>query len=478
MPITLGNRKHVFIDWSLIEPGYGVAWGGEPTSWEMPSGLRIASHAPVIAHDPLIVPEHPWESFINVYCTLFEDEGRFRLYYETHVTKEDGATDDLKAMLAYAESTDGVTWTKPQVGTASFRGSTNNNLVFGLEPARGRGAHGVTVFMDPSAPADERYKLVHMGREDGRYQVFGAASPDGLRWTALPEPLLGNYISDTQTVIRFDERKGRYVGYFRGWTHQNHAPGFHGRRAIAYAETNDFRHWPTPEIIVVPEASDAPDVDIYTNGYVPWPGDADAHLMFPAYYGRSLDILEIHLLTSRDGVRWERPWRSPIIPAGEPGSGRVGGVYAGCGLVATAPGEWSLPIGPKLQTHNQSHFASGRATPDRGGLRRAIWRPDGITSLEAEVEGQCSTFPLSYEGGQLLVNAWTRFGGDIRFELADASGTPIPGRTFADCDPVTGDAPSHTVTWDGSADLASWAGTLVRLRMRLKRARLHALQFV
>jgi hypothetical protein len=478
MPVMLGGRKHVFVDWGLIDPGYGVAWGGEPTSWEMPYGLKIAVHQPTIDPTPLIVPEHPWEEFINVYSTLMEDEGRFRLYYETHVLKEDGDMDDLKAMLAYAESSDGVTWEKPKRGSLNFRSSPDNNLVYGLDAALGRGAHGVTVFKDPSAPPEARYKLVHMGREDGRYQVFGAISPDGLRWEALHAPLLDSYISDTQTVIRYDERRGRYVGYFRGWTHQTHAPGFHGRRAISYAETEDFARWPTPEIIVVPEAFDDPGTDIYTNGYVPWPGAEDAHLMFPAYYLRTLDTLEVHLLSSRDGVRWERPARAPLIDAGEPGSGREGGVYAGCGLVATRPGEWSLPIGPKLWSHNQSLFAGGRTTPDAGLLRRAVWRPDGPMSLEAVSEGQCATFPLVFSGGRLRVNVWTRFAGEARFELATSGGEPITGRTFADCDPLTGDMPEQIVTWGGDANLSAWAEQLVRLRIRLRRARLHALQFV
>lgn len=479
MPIALGSRKHVFVDWALIEPGYGVAWGGNvPTSWEMPYGVKITVHPPQIDPTPLIVPERPWEEFINVYCTLLEIDGGFRLYYETHVRKEDGDTDDLRAMLAVAESRDGVTWEKPSLGILNFRGTTDNNLVYGLDAALGRGAHGATVFVDPSAPPEARYKLVHMGREDGRYRVFGATSPDGLRWTAMRKPLLDSYISDTQTVVRFDERRGRYIGYFRGWTHQPHAPGFHGRRAISYAETEDFAHWPTPEIIVAPEAADDPGTDIYTNSYTPWPGTGDAHLMFPAYYVRALDILEVHLLSSRDGMRWERPLRAPVIGAGEPGSGREGGVYAGCGLVAIRPGEWSLPIGPKRWTHNQSLFPVGRATPDNGLLRRAVWRPDGMMSLEAVAEGRCSTFPLVFAGSRLQVNVWARFAGEARFELATADGATIPGRSFAECDPVIGDSPQAIVTWNGDADVSPWSGQAIRLRIWLRRARLHALQFV
>jgi hypothetical protein len=30
MAHEIGGRKHVFLDWHLIEPGYGVSWGAEP----------------------------------------------------------------------------------------------------------------------------------------------------------------------------------------------------------------------------------------------------------------------------------------------------------------------------------------------------------------------------------------------------------------------------------------------------------------
>ena len=479
MPYDIADKKQVFIDWDLIEPGYGVAWGGKATSWEMPHGVRIAVHPPRIDPQPIVECDRPWESTINVYSTLFEDEGRYRLYYEPHYHKTVDQPSDLKAMMAYAESTDGVNWVKPTIGLVSFQGSTDNNLVYGLEPALGRGGHGATVFKDPSASADERYKLVHMGQKKGELCVFGAVSPDGLRWKALQEPLIRDYMSDTQTVVAFDQEKGCYVGYFRGWKGLEHGK-WHGRRTIAYAETDRFESWPIPETIVAPDVHDAPSSDIYTNAYTRWPGAANAHLMFPAFYERSLDTLQVHVLTSRDGLHWERPSREPVIRDGEPGSDWEGGVYAGCGLISTQPGEWSLPVGPKWHTHNQGHFEEGRPAepPHRGFLCRAIWRQDGFTSLEAETEGACTTIPLTYSGQQLQVNAWTRFAGELRIELATSSGEPVEGRTFADCDPISGDALNRTVTWNGKSDLAPWAGQTVRLRVRLRRARLHALQFV
>ena len=72
MSVRLGTAKQIFIDWSLIEPGYGVACGGErPQAWEVPAGIRLAVHSPRIDATPLVWPDRPWGSVINVYTTPF-----------------------------------------------------------------------------------------------------------------------------------------------------------------------------------------------------------------------------------------------------------------------------------------------------------------------------------------------------------------------------------------------------------------------
>ena len=480
----VGSSKQVFIDWDLIEPGYGLSWGGErPTSWEMPHGVRIAVHRPRINLQPLIVADRPWESMVTSMVTLMEDEGRYRMWYECWSLAEGDDSIGEAAyptMLAYAESADGANWVKPRIGTVSFGGSTDNNLVYWA-------SRGSSVFKDPSAPPDERYKLVCMARGG----IGGAVSPDGLRWKSLEQLLVSAddaFEDQIPDAARFDTERGRYVGYFRGWDRRN--PGlWHGRRTIAYAESDRFESWPVPQTIVAPNVNDGPDTDIYTNSYAPWPGAPDAHLMFPGYYQRTRDVREVHLLTSRDGMHWHRPTSEPIIPCGEPGSGWGEGSWlAGTGLVSFHPGEWSLPVRPQSRSHNQYQFPTGPQNPPNWGeLCLATWREDGFTSLEAESKGGCSTMPIVFTGGRLEINAWTRFGGEIRIELADPSGEielnyktaeTIAGHTFEECDPISGDVLKHVVTWNGESDLSAWAGRPVRLRFSLRRARLFAFQFV
>ena len=119
------------------------------------------------------------------------------------------------------------------------------------------------------------------------------------------------------------------------------------------------------------------------------------------------------------------------------------------------------------------------------GVATATWREDGFVSLDAESEGACTTLILDFTGASMRLNAWTRFGGEILVELADASNDnrrvhapAIEGRSFEDCDPITGDSVSHKVTWKGESDLSQWAGRPVRVRLRMRRARIYAMQFV
>ena len=487
---ALGTEKHVFVDWELVEPGYGVAWAGRsPGSWEMPAGIRLAVHRPRIDDGPFVSADRPWEAAVGSHGTIFEDGGVYRFYYRvrTDATGDDGSSPML---LAYAESTDGATWTKPTIGTVEVAGSKANNIVYGLDAARGRSVNSACVFKDPSGGPNDRYKLLYRDPQDDIPHLYGAVSPDGLRWETLDEPLVPNYMSDTHNVVGYDPRHAQYVAYIRGWTRFQRG-SLHGRRTIARAATDRFDAWPRPETVYSPDALDGPDTDIYTNAYTPWPG-ADAYLMFPAFYQRNADIVELQMLTSRDGVSWERLTRDPVVPGGEPGTDSEGGYYAGAGLVSFRPDKVSLFVSPTWHTHNEGHYGSGRASgTHRGYWSTATWRKDGFVSLEAPDEGSFTTIPITFEGGRLTINAWTRFGGELSFELADAStehmgrfgegapaesAAPIRGRTFNDCDPFAGDSTSHTVTWNGESDISPWANRPVRLRVRMRRARLYALQ--
>jgi hypothetical protein len=89
-----------------------------------------------------------------------------------------------------------------------------------------------------------------------------------------------------------------------------------------------------------------------------------------------------------------------------------------------------------------------------------------------EAAGSLTTRPVQFTGKHLFVNADAK-AGELRAEVIDQSGMPMKGLSAADCVPFRADKTKQRVTWK-EGDLAAAAGKPVRLRFRLKNARLYA----
>jgi hypothetical protein len=128
------------------------------------------------------------------------------------------------------------------------------------------------------------------------------------------------------------------------------------------------------------------------------------------------------------------------------------------------------------------HGRSPRTDPDMSvGLAKL--RRDGFVSIDADdEEGALITKPLTYRGNRMALNVDAR-QGQVRVEIVDPFDGPVSGFERAACDPFTGDAMRHTVTWRGKADIgalmqpgsAGYGG--VRFKIYLRNAKLYALEF-
>lgn len=470
----LGRGKWVFIDWEGIWPGYGTDQQGRdlPYGFLVPYGIELRAHAPRVEQEAVLAPEHPWESGgIHSYTTFLEDRGRFRCWY--HVPMKDDVA------LGYAESEDGVHWTKPVLNLQAHAGSTRNNLV-ALE-SRGGSEQSHHVFIDPSAPAAERYKMVSSCESRDNLALFGAVSPDGLNWTHLPgDPTILRNRGDTQNIGAYDEDLKKYVIFTR------QADALSGRRGINRAVSPDFRQFPPSEPIFESTPLDPPDWDYYTSGYSRWPGAVVAHVLRFSVYHHTPDTVDVHLATSRDGRIWHRPlgrnawidgealeWSAPCRTA-----------YACAGILRTAPGEWSSYVSVAPEGHNQK----GPRTPRK--ILRAVSREDGFMSLSARDRGEFYTLAFVLDADRILLNVRTGTSGFVRCALLAADGGapeqtvttprhPVPvyrGFTLEDCAPVKGDHAGVALVWN--ADLRQLRGKEVQLHVELFDADLYAIDFV
>ena len=132
------------------------------------------------------------------------DNGSWRMWYRATASR-----DYHKSLVGYAESDDGITWRKPELGLTEFNGSKRNNLVKML-----RGVITLSVIYDKEAPPEHRYVLA--GEDIIWWTPWTLESPsntrvdvsrDGLEWTPLRDEGIVPQIQEVCTAYKF---KGNY----------------------------------------------------------------------------------------------------------------------------------------------------------------------------------------------------------------------------------------------------------------------------
>lgn len=450
-PLQIGSRRELLVDDHLIARMEGVA-------------LKL--HKPQ-AREVALVCDAPWEGNTSGYFTLLQDGGLFRCYYRGSHHGEPGGRPGHSGVTCYAESRDGITWTKPKLGLFEFEGSKDNNITH-----MGDGCGTFAPFLDtnPNCPPESRYKaLATMGNDVERKKnpaLQAYHSADGLRWKLMRDkPVITAGSFDSQNTAFYDNESGVYRAYWRYFTggytdERGWKPS--GVRAIRTATSRDFLSWENQADLAY--GAEAPVVQLYTNAVRPYARAPHLLLGFPTRYQPKGSQVEPVLMTSRDGVNFKR-WEEPLIPITAPKDRDWNrSNYMTIGVL-------SLPGNPgELSVYATEAYYQGPGSR----IRRFTFRTDGFVSASAE-DGELITKPLIFAGSKLSLNLVSTV--ETRVELQDESGTAIPGFTLGDCTPLVADAINEVVTWKGGS-LAALAGKPVRLRFKLIEADLFALQFV
>jgi hypothetical protein len=474
-PLRVGTERQLFVDRFLVE---------------RMDGVDLQLHSPV-AREVVLRAEKPWEGKTIVYPTVFRDGDRYRLYYRASGPPLDApptaAAGDRAQMLwsytAVAESRDGIAWTRPELGFVDFQGSRQNNLVW---PIAGHEGTDLFPFRDenPDARPDERYKAL---ANRNNYELLALGSPDGLRWHLLQKAPVIAYppndpMMDPPNLAFWDPAQKQYVAYLRGWVHYR-------IRSVRRSTSRDFRTWTPAEFV---DMGPGGIEHLYTNMATPYERGPGVLFMFAKRFvpWRKTDptwpydgLSEIVLLSSRDGIRFDRTFMEPFVRPGlDPLNWHERAIMMARGILQTSPTELSL-----------YYFEHYRTPSVR--LRRATLRPDGFVSITAPYRGgELVTRPLVLEGSELEVNFSTSAAGSIRVEVLDAEGTPIPGFTLDDCDEIFGDELERVVTWrpghreavtadrrtipNRASELGlALRGRIVKLRFVMKAAELYSFRF-
>lgn len=446
--LELKNKREIFIDNYLIEKFYNTS---------------IKLHHP---HDEgNVMPfNKPWEGLFSGYCTIIKDDNLYRAYYRGMKSLKD------RELTCYAESKDGIHWIKPSLGLCDVDGSRNNNVILDLEPV----THNFSPFIDrnPDANPDQKYKALGGSSKSG---LIPYTSSDGIRWKSLtPNGVITKGAFDSQNVVFWSESENQYVCYLRIW-----ARGF---RTVGRSTSNDFITWTEP---VEMSYGDSPREQLYTQQTSPYyraphiyvaiggrfmPGrqvmtaeQAKALHVDPGYFK---DCSDAFIMTSRGGNVYDRTFMEAFI---RPGIGMDNWVsrsnYPALNVVQTSETEMSVYV-------NQDY-----AQPD-AHLRRYSMRIDGFTSVSAPYSGgEIITKPFTFTGAKLEINYSTSAAGEIRIEIQDKNGMPLPGYALADSKTIIGNEISRVVDWNTKKDVTELISQTVRLRIIMKDADLYSIKF-
>ena len=442
----IGSRRELFIDDFLVD--------------RMTGSAERRLHHPVPREVALASGKNgtPWEYGCG-YFAIVQDGNRIRMYYNSNQPEAHKEKDQLCCVI---ESADGIHFTRPELGLHEFNGSKRNNIVW-----HGRSGHNFTPFLDgnPDAPAAQRFKSIAYHPKGGGLGAF--ISADGIRWKLWVEnPIIteshGGF--DSQNLAFWDPLRKLYVCFFRDNTG--------GLRRIATCTSKNFITWTDPTLV---QYKDDRLEHMYINAIRPYFRAPHIYIGTPARFvvwrkkvteypeGSISDAI---LMSSRDGLIFERWEEGFVRPVAEPEVWTQRNNYPAWGMVQTSPEEISM-----YWTEHYTHPGCR--------LRRGTIRTDGFVSVHAGGRdvGEMLTRPLIFTGGQLEVNYATSAAGALLFELCDERGNPFKGFSLADSEVLFGNEIEHRVRWYGAGNLAALAGKPVRLRVRLHDADLYSFRF-
>jgi len=468
-PIILKEQRELFVD-SYLTDLFNHA--------EIKLAIPVSGGVAVRLNEP-------WEGhFAGAYVSVIHDGDLFRMYYRG-MGAGNGANGEV---TCYAESKDGINWTKPNLGIFEVKGTKNNNVVNvgNLQQS----SHNFSVMIDnrPGVPAAYRYKAVGgvaSSMKRAARGLYRYVSADGIHWSRFKEDTTAlfrdGYGMDSQNVLDWLPSEQQYAIYLRVWTGDK--PGdsalLKGVRTIARSVSKDFIHWSKPEPM---SFGNTPMEDLYTNATHPYFRAPQLIISMPFRFSPDSRVLtdeemvangidksmwkgvsDAVLLTSRGGNTYERKFMESFVrPGTNPKNWAARSTIPALGVIPTGKDEMSFFVTRAYSTRDIH-------------LERMVLRTDGFASLHAGyTEGSMTTKPLILKGNTCQLNYSTSSIGYVQVVVLDEKGNEVSGFSQADAPKICGDMVDATVTWKSGKTLRNLNNKTVRLKFILRDADIYS----
>ena len=436
--------------------------------------------------NPVLKVDRKWELTPEgyEYAAPFSDgiwyddkDGKFKMWYLAGA----GYVDTLKHSLytCYAESLDGKTWTKPSL-----------DIVPGTNVVDTMNRDASTVWLDRNEKdPSKRWKFFNVEYKPDyiQWQYVLKYSADGIHWskpvaqsgavsdrcTAFYNPFTNKWVMSMRHHCNVSWRSRAYLEHADPEEAVSLAhrlrEGVPDKHIVFWFTPDDKekRHERYPDVNPGIYNFDAIAYESIMLGfYSQWQGPEN-------HIARGLMIPkrnEIMLGYSRDGFHFARPSHSPFMPVNETdGAWNYGNMQSVNGV--------PLIVGDSLYIYSSGRSKNGVWWDAGVSTGLATLRRDGFVSMRAgNKEGFLTTEKLSFDGKYFFVNADVKAkGAQLKVELLDADGNPIPGFTKRDCVVMRGaDKTKQLITWKGKQDLTDLQGRTIRAKFYLTRGDLYA----
>jgi len=400
-------------------------------------------------------PGSPDAGHAILYGTVLKQGDTFRMWYlgmhEPEIVK--GQAPGWWRPMCYAESKDGVTWTKPELGLVEFNGSTKNNicLIEGDPHSMTRVNDFLSVLYEPDEPdPSKRYKcayIAHMPIEDvkGGHSEVGpnekrwgsfvaATSADGLKWTCVGDrpANAGGERFEVSGLYRFGDFYYATGQLLSPWSWRPDGSDI-GRDMLAY-RSPDFVTWSKAKAFSYARPGQLSEVPVkgqqmhmgaglWNRGNVMvglhgmWQ-DADQ----PPPKGKSWNLgvhVDLGLMISNDGVHFREPVPGfKIIPRGKEGEWDDVAILQGHAFVNE--GEQTMIW--------YSHWDTGGVLENMD-IGLATLRRDGFGSLSPKVtENDAHFITSAFTAKQIALNVdGLSAENPLQVQLLDHLDHPLDG---------------------------------------------------
>ena len=317
-----------------------------------------------------------------------------------------------------------------------------------------------------------------------RHLPLGGFSDDGVHFTVDRDRPWLDRGSDNPGDITWNQDAGLYHIITRP---------IYGDRRLVITTTKDFTEFSRPVTVLQPDALDRLGTEFNDMPSRPYEGMhiGMVHVFNTDRFEETSSVsprwpqikCDGHMVTelaySYNGLHWYRSVREPFMGLRDYGLQGGGSVY-GMEMLQTSDDKLLFYAHSSKGGHGDIHGKQGAAL-DLTGF-------DNVLLYEMRLDGFCSLKTWGYRGilrtktivpksGQISFNVRTMAHTEIRVQILDGkTAEPIPGYTWDEAAPISGDHLSAEPSWKQRSDISELVDRPIRIEIAMREAELFAIR--